>query len=64
MKNRKKDFGLLDNPIRISFSKFSLLGPEFLSSTVNELRNTPKCSHLANRDVFALNLSQDDDKIG
>ena len=44
--------------------KLSLISREYLSSEFNVLTNRPKISDLIKRDLFQLNLSQNDQTIG
>ena len=37
---------------------------KYLPSAAHALKNSPKISHLTNRDIFQLNLSQIDEKLG
>ena len=62
-KNAEKWLYLLDNCIWIGCRKFSLLRRKYLSSVVNVLTNSPKISHITNRDIFQLNFNHCDQKI-
>ena len=62
-KKIKKSFGFSDYCIWIGCFQFCLLWPEYLSSAVNVLRNSPGISDITKRDVFQLNFSQSDETI-
>ena len=60
IKKKKKIVVFLDTCILISNGKIFLLWTKYLSSQVN----SPKISDMSKRDVFQLNLRQDEDTIG
>ena len=51
-------FRFVDNCIWIGNGKLSVLWPEYSSSAVNVLKNSPKISDLIKNDFFKLNLAQ------
>ena len=54
-KNSKNIFGFWDICRWKCYNKFPLWWREYLSSKVNELRNSPKILHISKRDLFKLN---------
>ena len=57
----KNILGFLDNCILIACTKLSLLLQEYLSSAVNVLINNPRVLDVSKRDVFQLNVFQNDE---
>ena len=56
-------FRFVDNCIWIGNGKLSVLWPEYSSSAVNLLKNSPKISDLIENDFFKLNLAQNDKNV-
>ena len=57
---KKNVFGFVDNIISIGFRNFCLLWPKNFASAVNALTSSVKISDLNKRDIFNLDVSQDD----
>ena len=56
-------FRFVDNCIWIGNGKLSVLWPEYSSSAVNVLKNSPKISDLIKNDFFKLYLAQNDKNV-
>ena len=62
-KSSEKVFGFWDNSIRKCCNKVPLSRREYLPSTVNVLRNSPKILHISQRDFLKANCLHRDQYI-